>query len=66
MWVGLKMCLATSWDQPTPTTALGCEVYLTTKGKLVNTIERFHIYLETKLNNQIDRYAVQSNAFSKP
>jgi hypothetical protein len=32
----------------------------------MNMIERFHIYLETKLNNQIsDRHTVQSNNIYK-
>jgi hypothetical protein len=38
-------------------------VYFTTKGRLMNTIEKFHIYQETKQNNQIsDKHTVQPNA----
>jgi hypothetical protein len=38
-------------------------VHFTSKGRLMIIIERFHIYQETKLNNQInDRNTVQPNA----
>jgi hypothetical protein len=38
-------------------------MYFTTKGRLMNTIEKFHIYQATKLNNQInDRHTVQPSA----
>jgi hypothetical protein len=37
-------------------------VYITKKGKLMNTLERFYIYDETKTNNQInDKNMVQQN-----
>jgi hypothetical protein len=38
-------------------------VHVTKKGKLMNTLEGFHIYKETKANNQInDRLTVRENA----
>jgi hypothetical protein len=38
-------------------------LYYITKGPLMNTIERFHIYRETQLDNQLnDRRTVQPNA----
>jgi hypothetical protein len=38
-------------------------VHFTSKGRQMNTIERFHIYQETKHNNQInDRHTVQPTA----
>jgi hypothetical protein len=38
-------------------------IYITTKGRLMNTNEKFHIYQETKQNNQInDKHTVQPNA----
>jgi hypothetical protein len=38
-------------------------VHYTSKGRLMNTIERFHIYHETKLNNQINnRHTAEPNA----
>ena len=37
-------------------------LYVTKKGKLMNTLERFHIYDETKRNNQInDKNTVHQN-----
>ena len=37
-------------------------LYATKKGRLVNTIQKFHIYEETAKDNQInDRHAVQRN-----
>jgi hypothetical protein len=36
--------------------------YITTKGRMMNTIERFHIYKETLMNNQInEKYTVKHN-----
>jgi hypothetical protein len=41
-------------------------IYFTTKGWLMNTIENFHIYQETKQNNQInDKHTVEPNAISE-
>jgi hypothetical protein len=38
-------------------------IYFTSKGRIMNTTERFHIYGETRLNNQInDWHTVQPNA----
>jgi hypothetical protein len=38
-------------------------LYYTTKGRLMNTIEKFHIYRKTQLDNQLnDRHTVQPNA----
>jgi len=37
-------------------------IHITNKGRMMNTIERYYIYRETKLNNQInDRLTVQPN-----
>jgi hypothetical protein len=41
-------------------------MYFTTKGRLMNSIEKFHIYQETKQSNQInDKHTVQPNAISE-
>jgi hypothetical protein len=38
-------------------------VHVTKKGKFMNTLEGFHIYRETKANNQInDKLTVRENA----
>jgi hypothetical protein len=38
-------------------------IYLTTKGRLMNSIEKYHIYQKTKQNNQINvKHTVQPNA----
>ena len=38
-------------------------LYTTTKGRFMDTIERFHIYKETRANNHIhDKNAVTTNA----
>jgi hypothetical protein len=38
-------------------------LYTTSKGRLMDTIEKFHIYKETQQNNQInDRDTVKYNA----
>jgi hypothetical protein len=38
-------------------------VHITRKGKTMNTIENFHIYKETRRNNQInDKLTVRENA----
>jgi hypothetical protein len=38
-------------------------LYYTTKWRLLNTIEKFHIYRETQLDNQLNyRHTVQTNA----
>jgi hypothetical protein len=38
-------------------------VHVTKKGKLMDTLEGFHIYKETKANNQINnRLTVRENA----
>jgi len=38
-------------------------VHITKKGKLMDTLERFHIYKETKAGNQIkDRLTAKENA----
>jgi hypothetical protein len=38
-------------------------VHVTNKGKMMDTLEGFHIYKETKANNQInDRLTVRDNA----
>jgi hypothetical protein len=38
-------------------------VHITGKGRMMNAIESFHIYNETKANNQInDRLTVRENA----
>ena len=38
-------------------------LYTTTKGSLMDTIKRFHMYSETQINNQInDKNAVKPNA----
>jgi hypothetical protein len=37
-------------------------IYVTNKGKLMDTLERFYIYRETKINNQInDKLNVNPN-----
>jgi hypothetical protein len=37
-------------------------IYTTTKGKMLNTMEKFYIYRETKYNNQIyDKCTVTPN-----
>jgi hypothetical protein len=37
-------------------------LHITTKGRMMNTIERFHIYKETLKNNQInDKHKVEPN-----
>ena len=37
-------------------------MYITNKGKLMDTLERFYIYWETKINNQInDKLTVKPN-----
>ena len=36
-------------------------LYITKKGKLMNTLERFHIYDEMKRNNQTDKNTVHQN-----
>jgi hypothetical protein len=37
-------------------------MYVTNKGKLMDTLERFYIYRETKINNQIhDKLTVNPN-----
>jgi len=38
-------------------------IHITNKGRMMNTIEKYYIYRETKLNNQInDKLTVQPNA----
>jgi len=38
-------------------------IHITNKGKMMNTLERFYIYKETKSNNQInDKLTVKANA----
>jgi len=37
-------------------------IHITSKGKMMDTIEKYYIYRETKLNNQInDKLTVQPN-----
>jgi len=37
-------------------------IHITSKGKVMDTIEKYYIYRETKLNNQInDKLTVQPN-----
>jgi hypothetical protein len=37
-------------------------VHITTKGRMLNTLERFHIYKETAIDNQInDKHTVKPN-----
>jgi hypothetical protein len=37
-------------------------IHITDKGRMMDTIEKYYIYKETKLNNQLnDRLAVQPN-----
>jgi hypothetical protein len=38
-------------------------IHITNKGKMMDTLERFHIHKETKFNNQInDKLRVKANA----
>jgi hypothetical protein len=37
-------------------------LHITTKGRMMNTMEKFHVYIETLKNNQInDKYTVRPN-----
>jgi hypothetical protein len=37
-------------------------IHITSKGKMMDTIEKYYVYRETKLNNQInDKFTVQPN-----
>jgi len=41
-------------------------LHITDKGQMMNTIERYYIYRETKMDNQInDKLTVQPNAISE-
>jgi hypothetical protein len=42
-------------------------LYIAGKGRMLDTLERFHIYKETKLGTQInDKLTVQSNPIFEP
>jgi hypothetical protein len=55
--------LNTFWTTTTPLGPWMDILHLTSKGAMMNTLERFHIYSETKRDNQInDRCTVKLNA----